>query len=60
MLADPRTVSDADGLDAAVGAVGGELVLAEVAAADGSGRLAPRHDHELLATAYRSDLRGGE
>ena len=53
VLADPRTVSDADGLRAAVGAVGGELVLAEVAAADGSGGLAPRHDHELLAAAYR-------
>ena len=35
VLADPRTVADADGLRAAVGAVGGELVLAEVAAADG-------------------------
>ena len=58
VLADPRTVSDADGLHSAVGAVGGELVLAEVAAADGSGRLAPRHDHELLATAYRRIFEG--
>ena len=54
VLADPRTVADAAGLRAAVGAVGGELVLAEVAADDGAGRLAPRHDHELLATAYRT------
>ena len=54
VLADPRIVADADGLHAAVGALGGELVLAEVATADGSGELAPRHDHELLATAYRT------
>jgi uncharacterized cofD-like protein len=54
VLADPRTVADAAGLRDAVGALGGELVLAEVAAEDGAGRLAPRHDHELLATAYRT------
>ena len=54
VLADPRTVADADGLRAAVGAVGGELVLAEVAADDGAGGSRPRHDHELLAAAYRT------
>ena len=58
VLADPRTVADTDGLHDAVGAVGGELVLAEVAADDEVGELAPRHDHELLAAAYRTIFEG--
>ena len=54
VLADPRTVVDADQLRSAVGAVGAELVLAEVAEDDGSGVPPARHDHELLAVAYRT------
>jgi uncharacterized cofD-like protein len=54
VLADPRTVADAVGLREVVGSLGGELVLAEVAEDDGSGVPAPRHDHELLAAAYRT------
>jgi len=54
VLADPRTVYDADALRDAVAAVGGELALAEVAEHDDAGGLAPRHDHELLAAAYRT------
>jgi uncharacterized cofD-like protein len=54
VLADPRTVGDVDGLRGVVDSLGGELALAEVAEDDGAGALAPRHDHELLAMAYRS------
>jgi uncharacterized cofD-like protein len=55
VLAEARTVGDdADGLRQAVAMAGAELVLAEVAETDGDGRLTARHDHELLAAAYRS------
>jgi uncharacterized cofD-like protein len=47
VLADSGVVEDADGLDKAVQSLGGRLVLAEVAAKDGS----PRHDPTLLAAA---------
>ena len=55
VLAETRTVGDdADGLREAVAAAGAELVLAEVAETEADGRLTARHDHELLAAAYRS------
>ena len=54
VLADPRTVGDVEALREVVGSLGGELALAEVAEDDGTGALAPRHDHELLAAAYRT------
>lgn len=47
VLADSGVVEDADGLDKAVQSLGGQLVLAEVAAKDGF----PRHDPTLLAAA---------
>ena len=59
VLADPRLVADVDVLREVVGALGGELTLAEVAEDDGSGALAPRHDHELLAAAYRTIFEAG-
>jgi uncharacterized cofD-like protein len=55
VLAEARTVGhDAEGLRLAVAATGADLLLAEVAESDGAGRLTARHDHELLAAAYRS------
>jgi uncharacterized cofD-like protein len=48
VLADPRSVPDPDLLEGVVASAGGRLVLADVAAADGS----PRHDAEKLAAAY--------
>ncbi|MGI5169278.1 gluconeogenesis factor YvcK family protein [Spirillospora sp. CA-253888] len=48
VLADRGVVDDPDALDRAVKALGGRLVLAEVAAPDGS----PRHDPALLAQAF--------
>lgn len=59
VLADPRTVADADELRSAVGSVGAELMLAEVAEDDGSGVPPARHDHELLAVAYRTIFEAG-
>lgn len=59
VLADPRAVGDPDGLRAVVGSLGGELTLVEVAEEDGSGGIAPRHDHELLAAAYRAVFEAG-
>jgi uncharacterized cofD-like protein len=58
VLADPRTVGDVGVLHDAVSSLGGGLTLAEVAEDDGSGAPAPRHDHELLAAAYRSIFEG--
>ncbi|WP_067485904.1 gluconeogenesis factor YvcK family protein [Actinomadura hibisca] len=48
VLADRGVVDDPAALDRAVKALGGRLVLAEVAAPDGS----PRHDPALLAQAF--------
>lgn len=48
VLADPSVVDDPKGLARLVSDLGGELVLADVAAPDGS----PRHDPERLARAY--------
>jgi uncharacterized cofD-like protein len=59
VLADPRTVADADELRSAVGSVGAELLLAEVAVDDGAGVPPARHDHELLAVAYRTIFEAG-
>ena len=53
VLAERSTVSDVETLRAAVGSAGGELVLADLAERDGDGRVTPRHDHDLLAAAYR-------
>ena len=54
VLAERRTVTDAETLGAAVASAGGELVLADLAELDGEGKATPRHDPELLASAYRS------
>ncbi|MEV4256062.1 2-phospho-L-lactate transferase CofD family protein [Spirillospora sp. NPDC049652] len=48
VLADRGVVDEPDALEKAVGDLGGRLVLADVAAADGS----PRHDPALLAQAF--------
>ncbi|MEV5576560.1 2-phospho-L-lactate transferase CofD family protein [Spirillospora sp. NPDC052269] len=48
VLADKGVVDEPDALEKAVGDLGGRLVLADVAAADGS----PRHDPALLAQAF--------
>jgi uncharacterized cofD-like protein len=48
VLADPRTVSDHDGLQKVASALGAEVVLAPVGHEDGT----PRHDPERLARAY--------
>ncbi|MDQ1486366.1 MAG: hypothetical protein QOJ62_2059 [Actinomycetota bacterium] len=48
VLADAGVVANADTLRSAAAELGGRLVLAPVAMGDGS----PRHDPELLATAY--------
>ena len=48
VLADPLRVSDVAALAAAAASVGAELVLAPVAARDGSAR----HDVDLLASAF--------
>lgn len=48
VLADPSVVDDPKGLARLVSDLGGELVLADVGAPDGS----PRHDPERLARAY--------
>ena len=55
VLAEARTLGDdTDRLHEAVAAAGADLVLTEVAETDGDGQLTARHDHELLAAAYRS------
>ncbi|SEG64779.1 conserved hypothetical protein, cofD-related [Thermomonospora echinospora] len=53
VLADRAVVDDADALDKAVRMLGGRLMLADVAAADGS----PRHDPARLAQAFAQILR---
>jgi uncharacterized cofD-like protein len=53
VLADRGVVDDADALDKAVRMLGGRLMLADVAAADGS----PRHDPARLAQAFAQILR---
>ena len=50
VLADVRTVTDHDTLDGAVASAGARLVVADLAADDGS----PRHDPLKLAAAYRT------
>lgn len=52
VLADERTVTDLAGLRATASAFGAELVVADVAADDGT----PRHDPVKLANAYASFL----
>lgn len=49
VLADPATVADARQLQRAADVLGARLVLASVGVPDGS----PRHDPQLLATAYQ-------
>ncbi len=53
VLADERLVTDLASLRAAAGSFGAELVVADVAADDGS----PRHDPLKLANAYATFLR---
>ncbi len=53
VLAERSSVADVDTLRAAVGSAGGDLVLADLAERDDEGRVTPRHDHDLLAAAYR-------
>jgi uncharacterized cofD-like protein len=55
VVADTDAVPDARGLMSGVSALGGRLVLAPVAAGDGT----PRHDPERLAEAYRQVLGHG-
>ena len=54
VLADVRTVTDHDTLESAVASAGARLVVADVAADDGS----PNHDPAKLAEAYRMILGG--
>ncbi len=53
VLAERTTVTDSEGLEAAVREAGGVLVTADLAELDEAGRVTPRHDHERLASAYR-------
>ncbi|MFC7330552.1 gluconeogenesis factor YvcK family protein [Marinactinospora rubrisoli] len=55
VLADPGVVEDTRSLRGAAERLGGRLVLADVAAADGS----PRHDPDLLAAAFDGIFRSG-
>jgi len=59
VLAERRSVDDADGLGTMMAGLGARLVLAEVAEEDQSGRMTARHHHERLAAAYRSILEDG-
>ena len=56
VLADRRTVTDHETLEGAVASAGARLVVADVAASDGS----PRHDTAKLASAYRRILTGSQ
>jgi uncharacterized cofD-like protein len=56
VLADVRSVPDRESLETAVKAAGARLVVADIAATDGS----PRHDPGKLATAYDAVLAGRE
>jgi uncharacterized cofD-like protein len=49
VLADPKTVPDVVALERVTATMGGEVALASVGMSDGS----PRHDPDLLATAYQ-------
>jgi uncharacterized cofD-like protein len=53
VLADEQTVTDHEGLRAVASSLGAELVLADVAADDGT----PRHDPVKLAIAYAGFMR---
>jgi uncharacterized cofD-like protein len=53
VLADPSTVGDLDALQATTASLGARLVVADVAAADGT----PRHDPVKLTNAYAGVLR---
>jgi hypothetical protein len=53
VLADERTVGDLESLRRTAASLGAELVVADVAADDGS----PRHDPVKLANAYAGFLR---
>lgn len=53
-LADPSVVEDAARLRDTARSMGGHLVLADIAAVDGS----PRHDHDRLAAAFDRIFRG--
>jgi uncharacterized cofD-like protein len=55
VLADPSVVEDVKGLARLVQDLGGELVLADVAAPDGSAR----HDEQRLAEAFRAVFADG-
>ena len=55
VLADPKTAPDLVALERTAGSFGARLALAPVGHADGS----PRHDPELLATAYREVFASG-
>jgi len=54
VLADVKSVTDRDTLEQVVASSGAELVVADVAAADGS----PRHDPERLAHAFARIMAG--
>jgi len=54
VLAERRTVTDVETLHAAVASAGAELVLADLAELDADERVTARHDHERLASAYRT------
>jgi len=54
VLAERRTVIDVETLHAAVASAGAELVLADLAELDAEQRVTAHHDHERLASAYRT------
>ena len=56
VLADSCHVEEAPALEETAASLGGRLVVADVAAADGT----PRHDPVRLAAAYRQILGGGD
>jgi uncharacterized cofD-like protein len=55
VLVDPNTAPDLAALEKVTAGFGAQLVVAPVACSDGS----PRHDPELLATAYRDIFSSG-
>ncbi|QIK76629.1 gluconeogenesis factor YvcK family protein [Nocardioides piscis] len=54
VLADVRSVTRPEALEQAVGSMGAELCLADIAAEDGS----VRHDHDKLAAAFETIMGG--
>ena len=54
VLAERRTVTDVETLDAAVASAGAHLVLADLAELGPGEQVTARHDPELLAAAYRA------